>query len=518
MQTGITQLYSIKESNLIIYLSFHCVMCFFRPIFAAMSLSQMELYHGWKVYEYLVYSRYRFLQREVRWKGMEDSLDECIEDDLRKMDQMCFSSQYFTMLTVQFTGITFIVQAFEIYFRFGPGGNTGPNVGSPFSDSAFPLMALWMMAVYCILQYLCIQFAIQFKLWAIKHENTKWHGDKDDDDDMDLPDWDDIKGASHDAYLMNQRITSDTFRFKFLNYNRAWLIQQLPSLLTPRTLRRSRPYLINQLARVIGNRRQDISDDSEDDAPKFGKVALTAPSRSLIRWWLAKARRRMRLRQIVEPLISKARGPECERCLSRKQLQVECEIDLDEMARRYDEVYPGDEEVDQIQWKNFWQQNQRHHTICLKCITDRREGAARRALDGAMDDAVYDAKPEEYPDFGPVYVSAASKAIMLNWYNKAKKVRDQKTGKRKGPARKEKVIKGVSDDEGDDVPIPWKKERLEVSDATAAIAIKWQRTARARLQKRRGKGGGARDERDDGDDAPDAKPFRSGQKSKMVRK
>ena len=78
---------------------------------------------------------------------------------------------------------------------------------------------------------------------------------------MDLPDWDDIKGASHDAYLMNQRITSDTFRFKFLNYNRAWLINQLPTLLTPRTLRRSRPYLINQLARVIGNRRQDISDD-----------------------------------------------------------------------------------------------------------------------------------------------------------------------------------------------------------------------------------------------------------------
>ena len=28
---------------------------------------------------------------------------------------------------------------------------------------------------------------------------------------------------------------------------------------------------------------------------------------------------------------------------------------------------------------------------------------------------------------------------MLNWYGKAKKIREQKKGKRKGPARKEKV-------------------------------------------------------------------------------
>jgi hypothetical protein len=37
--------------------------------------------------------RYRFLQRETRWKGLEDSLDECIEEGMRTLDQMCFSSQ-----------------------------------------------------------------------------------------------------------------------------------------------------------------------------------------------------------------------------------------------------------------------------------------------------------------------------------------------------------------------------------------------------------------------------------------
>ena len=126
-----------------------------------------------------------------------------------------------------------------------------------------------------------------------------------------------MKGASHDAYLMNQRITSETFRYKFLNYNRAWLINQLPSILTPRTLRRSRPYLINQFTRILNALNQDISSDSDrDDGPKFGIPILSAPTRKLVRWWLNKAQRRLKLREVVQPLINKNRGMQCEQCLS----------------------------------------------------------------------------------------------------------------------------------------------------------------------------------------------------------
>ena len=153
-------------------------------------------------------------------------------------------------------------------------------------------------------------------------------------------------GGSHDAFMMNQRITSETFRFKFLNYNRAWLINQLPSILTPRTLRRSRPYLINQFTRILNQLNQDISSDSEDDGRKFGPVALKANSRQIIRWWLAQARRRMRLREVVQPLISKARGTQCENCLSRRQLQVTCVIPLEVLAAQFD-AENADQEFDQ---------------------------------------------------------------------------------------------------------------------------------------------------------------------------
>ncbi|CAM9961134.1 unnamed protein product, partial [Ectocarpus sp. 12 AP-2014] len=206
------------------------------------------------------------------------------------------------------------------------------------------------------------------------HENTAWHSNVDDDDDFDIPDMDDLKGASHDAYLMNQRITSETFRYKFLNYNRSWLVNQLPSMLTPRTLKRSRPYLINQFSRILNQLNRDISSDSEDDSPDFGPVALTATSRKIIRWWLAKARKQVKLRETVQPLINKARGTHCEQCLSKKQLQAKLVFELEDLAAQFAAEHPADE-FDKVAWKRFWMQNQRYETICLQCISKNKEKA-----------------------------------------------------------------------------------------------------------------------------------------------
>ena len=119
-------------------------------------------------------------------------------------------------------------------------------------------------------------------LYKLKHEDTAWHSTLGgaDDDEFGVPRWDEldkIKGASHEAYLMNQKITSETFRFRFLRYNRPWLVNQLPNILTPRTLRRSRPYLIAQLTKILGSVNPDVSSDSDSDddgRPQFGPVSL----------------------------------------------------------------------------------------------------------------------------------------------------------------------------------------------------------------------------------------------------
>jgi hypothetical protein len=411
------------------------------------------------------------------------------------------------MMVMQMNGVIYIVFAIEIWLRTAP-------TYSPFTDSGFATLTMFLVFCYLILEWLSMFLAWHLKVWKIKHENTSWHILHQEEDELDIPGWEDLKGASHEAYLMNQRITSETFRYKFLNYNRTWLIYQLPQLLTPRTMRRSRPYLINQFARIINARRDDISDDSEGDGAKgFGPVALNAPSRNIIRWWLGKAKRRLRLKSIVEPLIRRARGAECEQCLSRKKLQIEYEIDVDTMASMYDTSYPGDEEVDQVQWKTFWMNNQRYHTICLACLTKRKEVVSRAALSGVMDVTMFDDTQEEYPDWGPVYLSAASKAILLNWYRKAQRVR---AGKKGTKAKRSKITRDISDDEGEEKEAYWVKNYTTPSQATIAIAIRWVRTARARIQKKRGKGVSLKEV----DQEPEAlsEGFRSGNKSRLNRK
>ena len=99
-QVQMTKLYNIKNNDMLYFLLFSVVLIPFQFIADVFTLSVLELFHGWKIYDYLIYTRYRFLQRETRWKGLEDSLDECIDESVRTLDQMCFSSQYYMMMTV----------------------------------------------------------------------------------------------------------------------------------------------------------------------------------------------------------------------------------------------------------------------------------------------------------------------------------------------------------------------------------------------------------------------------------
>jgi len=475
-ETQIPSLYGIRDKDMLYYLLFAVVIIVFQLFADVFILGTLELYHGMKIYDYLVYTRYRFLQRETRWKGLEETLDECIDETMRTLDQMCFSSQYYMMLTIHTTGIMFFVFGVEMMLR---------AEYNMFGDICVLILIPYVTVTSYIVVKIMVWIALKLNLWKLKGENTAWASALDEDED--IPGWDDIRGASHDAYLMNQKITSETFRYKFLNYNRAWLINQLPSILTPRTLRRSRPYLINQFTRILNQLNKDISSDSEGDGThKFGPVALNAASRNLIRWWLAQARKRIKCRQVVAPLIAKARGNHCEQCLSRKQLQVELVIPLEVMIENFEKENPGGmTEFDQVGWKRYWMKHQRYETICLPCITknrnDERKEAMRRGgggIGGGLTDS--EGEDEDRPDFGPVYLSAASRAILLGWYRAAQ---DKVWKGKKGRRRKKKVIE-VSDDEGEELVAEWARKPVVITEASKALAIKWLRTARSRLQQR----------------------------------
>ena len=50
-------------------------------------------------------------------QGLEDSLDECIDETMRTIDQMCFSSQYYMMNTIHVSGMVLYVLGVEVSRR-----------------------------------------------------------------------------------------------------------------------------------------------------------------------------------------------------------------------------------------------------------------------------------------------------------------------------------------------------------------------------------------------------------------
>lgn len=124
-------------------------------------------------------------------------------------------------------------------------------------------------------------------------------------------------------------------------------------------------------------------------------------------------------------------------------------------------------------------QNQRYETICLQCTSRNKEKALNSNIYGEKDESEDGDEVSAHPDWGPVYLSAASRAILITWYKKAKENVWGKSGRRRPPAPID-----VSDDEGDDVPAEWAVTQVVLSASSKALAIRWLRTARARLQQR----------------------------------
>ena len=187
VQIQLPILYLIRQSDMLIYMIFQLMMCMIKPLADAFVHFWNEQFHGWKIYEYLVYSRYRFLQRETRWKGMENTLDECIDENLRRVDQMCFSSQFYFAMTFHMSGMIYILLAFQCWLR------TSSPQYNPFSDTAFIPIAIFLIVCFVILEFVFVKLAVWLKLWKIKHENTAWHMLKKDEDEWDLPGWEDVK-------------------------------------------------------------------------------------------------------------------------------------------------------------------------------------------------------------------------------------------------------------------------------------------------------------------------------------
>uniref|UniRef100_A0A7S3LXC5 Uncharacterized protein n=1 Tax=Palpitomonas bilix TaxID=652834 RepID=A0A7S3LXC5_9EUKA len=321
MSTG----YSIRVTDFMFYLLFAVIITFAQTVMDIFLHNILELFHGWKIFEYLKYATHRYERRTERWKILETHENESIEHNLRSLDKLCFSSQFYFMINLLASGIICLYFSIQMMIR---------QNYSMFSDQ-FAVPLLFVVIGFCMLMHFVLMKIGKRVLW--KTTDTPLddgeaifgmlpeligHGG-----DFAIPKWEDIyddtKEGKHYIGNLTARMKSETFRHKFLDVNRPWLIQQLANVMTPRSrlanmlgdgdlqqpafpweagrgdpLAPSAPDgALFQAGNVILPRIADggeISDDSEtsaDEAPGFKQ--LSKGTRLIARMWLADVRERM---------------------------------------------------------------------------------------------------------------------------------------------------------------------------------------------------------------------------------
>jgi hypothetical protein len=129
---------------------------------------------------------------------------------------------------------------------------------------------------------------------------------------------------------------------------------------------------------------------------------------------------------------------------------------------------------------------QEYKTTCLPCIAKHKELERTQRVQGVYDsdsdgDDDGDSARGVTPDWGPVFLSPASRAIMLNWYRRAQATVNARRGRR-ARANNNQPVLDISDDEVEEYVSPFGNMPVHLSAASKAIAVKWLRAARANLQ------------------------------------
>lgn len=172
-ETQIAQLYNILKVQMIYYYSFAITSVPFQCVMDVLLHNSNELIHGWKIYDYVAYQRYRFTVREYRWALRNNIADESIPEGFQKLDLLCFSSQFYFLLCFAGFGIFLYIFGISTVVRYGY---------NPLSDMMTIPIFCCMVVFTELMVFVCAKLAdVQVRrigwrgLWSTKQiEGKLW--------------------------------------------------------------------------------------------------------------------------------------------------------------------------------------------------------------------------------------------------------------------------------------------------------------------------------------------------------
>jgi hypothetical protein len=404
-ETRIPYLYGIRETDLVFYAFFNFYILVFSFVEDVFILNAQELVHGWKIFDYVSYQRYRFSVREHRWVMDAKVVDESIANGMQMLDVLCFSEQYYWLMALYTMGGLMSMMGYTIFFRHNY---------NMFGDPVFLLVIMVIFVLGDLLQMLFVYLAnIKVRrlgwrgLWMTKHIE----GTVDDDVAAKLAIGEGRQADLEQERLELQALNSERFRHRFLDRNRPWVLQHLVELLTPETLDEIGPdgrpvveYIrdvyaelmaMGEGARKKGDRSDISSDEEEDRGPgaDWPRGPLHGTNFAIAKLWLAKARKRRAFYKLIAGVIANAIEDICAVCGRTKAggatMNVSMATDgradsvaLDKHIAGFEQQY-GPDENDANLWRAYFRAHAEFLTRCERCVNELEAAKLKRDVDPA---------------------------------------------------------------------------------------------------------------------------------------
>lgn len=146
---------------------FTCLLIF-RCLFAHSSRPVLlfnleELLWSWKLFEYIQFCHERFRNRSRRWIGLDTTINEELPPDLRAMDQMCLSIQFFLLGALHASGIVLAVLGYMLVLH------KSHNI---FSDPTVSPIFVIMMFAFNFGKRMVFKFADRYEIWMVAGEKN----------------------------------------------------------------------------------------------------------------------------------------------------------------------------------------------------------------------------------------------------------------------------------------------------------------------------------------------------------
>jgi hypothetical protein len=105
----------------------------FQIVVDVLFLNMKEWYLRIPIHDYLDYIRFRFYSRKARWKGYEPFKNRSIKRELQSLDQLCFSSQFYFVMTIYVSGMSQIILGLQCQLWTEGYNNLGDMATIPLS-------------------------------------------------------------------------------------------------------------------------------------------------------------------------------------------------------------------------------------------------------------------------------------------------------------------------------------------------------------------------------------------------